>query len=119
MGAVTLYEVSIATFAKGLNTLIAILQKAQECAKENGKDADVYASAALCEDMKPLVFQILVASNTVKKSIWRLTGVEIESWPDDETTMDQLVTRVQRTLDLVESVTEESIAGRDDVVVEL
>lgn len=119
MPAVTLYEVSITTFCKGLTTLKHVLEKAVEHATAQGLDPNDYVKATLCQDMLPLSFQIQVVSNTAKKSIWRLTGTDIESWADDETTMDQLIARVQRTLDLVKTVDVAAIAGKEDIMVEL
>lgn len=119
MTAVTLYEVSIVSFAKGLKTLKLILEKAAESAKDKGTDPDAFVNATLADDMRGLAFQVQVASNTVKKSIWRLTGTEVESWPDDEATLAQLVTRTQRTIDLLDTVTAASIEGIDDTIVEL
>ncbi|EPE02595.1 helix-turn-helix- domain containing protein type [Ophiostoma piceae UAMH 11346] len=119
MPAVTLYEVSIVSFAKGLKTLKLVLEKAAESAKDKGTDPDAFVNATLAEDMRGLAFQVQVASNTVKKSIWRLTGTEVESWPDNETTLAQLIARTQRTVDLLDTVTAESIEGIDDTIVEL
>jgi uncharacterized protein len=119
MAPVTLYEVSITTFAKGLQTLKHILEKAAEHATAQGLGADAYVNASLCEDMRGLAFQVQVVSNTAKKSVWRLTGNDVESWTDDETTMAQLIARTQRTLDLVQAVEESAIAGKDDTMVEL
>ncbi|CAK7210199.1 hypothetical protein SBRCBS47491_000696 [Sporothrix bragantina] len=119
MPAITLYEVSITTFDKGLTTLKHILEKAGEHAKAQGLDPNAYVNASLCEDMKGLAFQVQVASNTVKKAVWRLTGTEVESWADDETTLEQLVARTQRTIDLVRAVDESTITGKDDNIVEL
>ena len=119
MPAITLYEVSIGTFIKGLKTLTAVLEKAATHAKDKGEDPDAYVTAALCEDMRPLSFQVQVVSNTIKKSVWRLTGNEVESWADDETTLAQLITRTQRTLELLQGISEASITGKDDNMVEL
>ncbi|CAK7275060.1 hypothetical protein SEPCBS57363_006484 [Sporothrix epigloea] len=119
MPAVTLYEVSITTFDKGLTTLKHILEKAKEYATTQGTDPNTYVNASLCDDMKGLAFQVQVASNTVKKSVWRLTGTDVESWADDETTLEQLIERTQRTIDLVQTVDEALITGKDDNIVEL
>jgi len=119
MAGLTLYEVSVPTFSKGLTTLLAVLAKAEEYAKEKGIKADDFVTASLSEDMKPLSFQVQVVSNTVKKSIWRLTGDETESWDDNETTMAQLKTRVQKTLDLLKTVDAKKIDGKEDNPVEL
>ncbi len=113
---ITLYDASIPTFRKGLNTLLHILEKAEEHAKQTGIKADDYVTAALCEDMKPLSFQVQVVSNTVKKSIWRVTGDEIESWEDNESTMAQLTARVKKTLDLLKNVSAEKLIAEDTAV---
>lgn len=119
MAPVTLYEVSITTFAKGLTALKHILEKASEHASSQGLGADAYVNASLCEDMRGLAFQVQLVSNTTKKCVWRLTGTDVESWADDETTLAQLIARTQRTLDLVQAVDEASISGKDDNIVEL
>ncbi len=115
----TLSEVSLPVFTKGLNTLTHILTKAEEFAKEKGENADAYVTASLAPDMKPLSFQIQVCSNTIKKSIWRLTGEEAESWNDDESTIEQLKARIQKTLDLLNKADPKSVDGKEDEVVEL
>jgi len=119
MPGLALYDVSVGTFTKALNVLLNILNKAEAYAQEKGVDVDSYAATALCEDMKPLSFQIQVASNTVKKSLWRLTGDEGESWDDNETTIEQLKARVQKTLDLTKTVDADKINGKEDNNVEL
>ncbi len=119
MPGLTLYEVSIPTFTKGLEALTHILDKAEEYAKEKGVGVDSYVAAALCPDMKPLSFQVQVASNTVKKSVWRLTGVETESWDDNESTMAELKARIDRTLKLLKEVEPKTLEGKEDNPVEL
>ncbi len=116
---ISLYELTVPTFTRGLTTMLNIIDKAVEHAKAEGVNPDEYASAALCGDMKPFSFQVQVASNTVKKSVWRVTGDEVDSWPDDETTMAQLRARVQKTLDLLKAVDAAKIDGKEDTVVEL
>jgi uncharacterized protein len=51
--------------------------------------------------------------------VWRLTGEEIESWEDNEATMEQLKARVQKTLDLLKSVDAKKIDGKEESMVEL
>jgi len=67
MSGLSLYEVSAGTFTKGLTALLNILNKAEAYAKEKGVDAESYVATALCEDMKPLSFQVQVGS-----SYWKL-----------------------------------------------
>ncbi|CAK7241901.1 MAG: hypothetical protein STHCBS139747_003374 [Sporothrix thermara] len=115
---ITLYEVSIGTFKKALSVLKHILEKSVEHATAQGVDPNDYVQARLCEDMLPLSFQVQTASNIIKKSLWRVYGDEVpiwaESWADDETTMEQLIARVQRTLDALEVVDKASLNSREE-----
>ena len=119
MSALSLYYLSIPTFTSGIKTLQAVLKKAEEHAASKSVAADSYVTSALHPDMKPLSFQIQVVSNTAKKAVWRLTGEDIESWADDESTMAQLQARLQRTLDLLATVKPEQVNGKENTLVEL
>ncbi|EFX03387.1 helix-turn-helix-domain containing protein type [Grosmannia clavigera kw1407] len=119
MPAITLYDISITTFLKSLKTLNHILEKAESHAKGCGKDPDAYATVALTVDMKPLSFQVQVVSNTIKKSVWRLTGIDPGNWPDDESTIMGLKARVKKTAELLQKIDPKSLEGKDDTMVEL
>ena len=67
---ISLYEVSVTTYTKGLTTLLNILNKAESYAKEKGVDADSYVATSLCEDMKPLSFQVQVCSGCIRTLGW-------------------------------------------------
>jgi hypothetical protein len=120
MPGLTLYEASVPVFIKGLKTLDAILTKAEAHTAEAGvANADAFAGEKLIEGMFPLSFQVQVASNTVKKFVWRVTGVEGEVWEDNETTMAELHARVKKTLDLLATVEAAEVNGKEDKIVEL
>lgn len=57
------YNYTIATLTRGLNTLSTLLKKAEEYAKEKNIPLDELLTARLVEDMKPLSFQIVTATN--------------------------------------------------------
>ena len=82
MSNITLSEVVLTTYSKGLDTLTHILKAAQEHAKANGIDADAtYPNARLIDDMLPLSFQVQTATRTVLKVINRLQGSGPRLWP--------------------------------------
>lgn len=73
--ALTLSEVFIPTFTKGLTTLSHILTVAQEHAKAHNLDADAeYPGARLIDDMRPLSFQVQVCATTARRTVLVLEG---------------------------------------------
>lgn len=116
---VPLYNIAIPTFKRALTTLSHILSKAE--ASLAATDSEGLPAKRLCDDMLPLTFQVQSASNTAKKSVWRLTGGKLaaESWPDEEKTMAELQARIAKTIELLDSVPEADINDNEDINVEL
>ncbi len=111
MATVSLYDASIGVATHALLTLLDLVKTAQA-----HEDASSIAALRLAPDMLPFSFQIQTVSNTSKKVVERLTGRELDVWADDETTLDQLVARIEKTLDLLKSVTKEEVDGQWDAV---
>ncbi|KAK3388785.1 hypothetical protein B0T20DRAFT_511407 [Sordaria brevicollis] len=105
----SLYDISIPTFLRGLHTLKHILVTATKHAQVTDISLKEMPSWSLTEDMKPLTFQVQVASNTGKKFIDRLTGTEGPVFKDDETTIEQLIERCQHTIDMLNKVDRNTI----------
>lgn len=120
MSSISLSEVVIPTFAKGLKTLDHIINRAEQHAKENGLDPNLeYPDTRLVEDMRPFTFQVQNATTTVRKTLSRLTGQEIEAWKDDERSIADLHRRISLALSLLESADTKQIDDRADDQVEL
>jgi hypothetical protein len=114
MSDLNIYDVSVGTYIGGLTVLVNILKKAAL-----QPDADTLPSARLIDDMKPLSFQVQSVSNTVSRSLTRLMETKVESWEDNETTMEQLIERAEKTLALLESIDPETLEGKEKTTVEL
>ena len=65
---------------------------------------NVLVSARLAPDMFPFVKQIQLTSDFAKNSMARLAGIDPPKFEDSETTMDELVARVKKTLDYIGTV---------------
>jgi uncharacterized protein len=117
--AVNLYDFTVPIFIRVLTNLDACLKKGEEWAKEKGISADELCEARLIEDMRPLAFQIQVASNTAKNTVVRVAGTTAVPMEDDETTMAQLHERIQKTLDVLKDVKREEFEGKHDVTVHI
>ena len=64
--------------------------------------------------MNPFKFQIQSATDNAKFAVSRLTATTPPSWPDTETTFDELKARVQKALDYLKGFSEADLAGGDD-----
>jgi len=80
---------------KQLGQLEAWLQTAQSFATSKGFDANVLAGVRLAPDQFALARQVQIACDTAKFGFARLAGREAPSHADTETTLDELIARIQ------------------------
>jgi len=109
--AFTLYDGTIATAKAALTTLSHIIDEAQR-----QPNSETFPQARLCEDMKPLVFQVHTATNLAAKMVARLSGQEPQDLNDNLVSYDDMRVRITEVLnalasadkDLVNKLGEES-----------
>ncbi|QWT19993.1 DUF1993 domain-containing protein [Bacillus sp. NP157] len=101
--SISLHEASAAAYVRGFRVLSELLAKA----KDHGGDALV--EARLAPDMFNLAGQVQRASDTAKFAIARVAEVEGPSFKDEETTIEQLLKRIDDTVKWIESVPAEAI----------
>src|SRR5258708_37000753 len=94
--SVSLYEISIPTYRRGLQNLSSFLDKAEAHARTNGADLATYAEARLAPDMYPFPRQGQLASDAAKGGAARLAGIEAPAMPDTETSFPQLRERIAK-----------------------
>lgn len=118
--ASSFYDTHFTMLVGMLESLDAILTKAEAHAKENNIDFNAeYAPARLFEDMRPLTFQVQTMSNTIKGFVQRVLGVELGAWDDDETTFEQLFARIKKTRELLTNdLKPEDVNGKENLEVE-
>lgn len=109
----TIYDASIAPMTRTLTNLSKILDKAVAQAKVEDKPLAELIEARLAPDMRPFPFQIQSASDAAKGCAARLAGIEAPSMPDTETTFAELHARIAKTLDFLNSVKPEQLAGAE------
>jgi len=110
----SMHSASAPVFVRMLGNLLAWLDKAQAHAEMRKFDANNFVGLRLAPDMLPFARQIQIASDTAKGCMARLAGVEIPKWEDNETTLAELRTRVQRTIDYVNGFSAAQIDGSDE-----
>ncbi|MEI6728597.1 MAG: DUF1993 domain-containing protein [bacterium] len=110
-----IYYFTALTVQKSLRSTIKILQEAQKWSLTSGKTEAELLEARLAPDMFPLKKQIQMISDNAKGMTSRFTESENPSYEDTETTFDDLIARLQKTLDYVGSFVEADFANSDSV----
>jgi len=101
---ISMHAMSHAVFKKALTQLLHVMEKGIANAKARNFDPDVFVTQRLAPDMLPFSKQIQLTSDFAKNSMARLAGIDPPKFADDETTIDELVARVKRTLEYIDTV---------------
>jgi uncharacterized protein len=109
-----MYQASIPVFSHQLAALGKILAKAEAHAEARKFDQKALIQARLFPDMLPLPAQIQIASDAAKGAAARLAGVDVPSWEDNETTLQQLAERCAKTEKYLASFKPEQIDGTEE-----
>jgi hypothetical protein len=110
---ISMFGMSVGVFTPALKQLQSILEKAVVHAKARNYDPDVLASARLAPDMFPLARQVQLTCDFAKNSVARLAGLDPPRFEDTETTMAQLIERVARTLEYLQTVPTTALDGSE------
>jgi hypothetical protein len=117
--ALSMYQVTVPVFVRGLKVLADLLKKAEAHVEQRGAVPDALISARLADDMLPLSAQVQRASDTSKMSVERLSGVPAPKFEDNETSFDQLQERIANTIAYLESVTAAQLEGSEARTIKL
>ena len=111
---ISMHQASVPVFARALNNLAAILEKAAAHAEAKKIDPAVLINFRLYPDMLPLSKQVQIASDSAKGGVARLAGGEPPKYDDNEASFPELVARLRKTVTYLESVKPEQIDGSED-----
>ncbi len=89
-----------------LRALVSLLETIEKQAGEKNISIETILSARLAPDMLPLSKQIQIVSDNAKGIASRLAHQEAPKMEDTETTLEELVTRLTRTIVYLETFTE-------------
>ncbi|MEZ5457988.1 MAG: DUF1993 domain-containing protein [Steroidobacteraceae bacterium] len=105
------YQMSVELFVNMLTNLRSILVKAAANAEARKLEPEVLERARLAPDMFALSRQVLLAADFAKNSAARLAGVEPPRFDDTEVKFADLITRVDKTLDYLKTLTSAQFDG--------
>ena len=110
---ISMYAMTHDVFKKSLTQLLVVMEKGVANAKARNFDPNILAGSRLAPDMFAFARQIQLTSDFAKNSMARLAGVEAPKFEDSETTMDELVARVKKTLDYIDTISASALEGSE------
>jgi len=108
-----MYTMSVPVFKQLLNSLSAILTKAEVLTTEKKFEPTVLLDARVFPDMLPLIRQVQIATDFAKSLSARLAGVDVPAYDDNEQSFTKLQGRIGKTLSFIESLTPEQFEGSE------
>lgn len=113
------YDASVAVFVHFLNSLSAILKKAEANCAARKIDPAVMLGLRLSPDMFALTRQVQIVTDTAKGAGARLAGIAVPSYPDEEKSFEELHARIAKTIDFLKSLKKEQFEGADSRAISL
>ena len=111
--SLSMYQASMPVAAHALHSLAAVLAKGKAHIEANKLDEAHFVNYRLFPNMLPFAAQVRIACDMVKGAGARLAGIDPPKFADEEKTFDELIARVQKTLDFIGSLTAAQIDGSE------
>ena len=111
--SISMSSASLPVFHTMLTNLSHLLAKAQTHAETKKFDPVVLTQYRLAPDMLPFTRQVLIACDASKLCVARLSGLEAPKFDDTETTLLELMARIQKTLDWIKTVPASALDGSE------
>ena len=109
----TMYDLTIPPLKRTLTNLSQLLKKGEAYAKAKDVDPSILVESRLYIDMYPLKRQIQIATDMSKGAAARLAGIEIPVYEDNETTFEDLLARIEKTIAFLDGVTPQQLEGSE------
>lgn len=115
----SMHQVAIPPVIHSLGNLVHILRVAAEHATSRTIDEQILLNSRLFPDMFPLIRQVQIASDIARRGMCRLAGIEPASVEDNETSFQELIARLEATIDGLRGVGEHQLEGSESLPIEL
>lgn len=111
---ISLYAASLPLFKQMLNSMDAVLSKAEEHAVARKIDPDALLQARLFPDMFPLLRQVQVATDFARGVSARLAGVDVPVFEDNQHTFADLHQLISKSLAFIDTIKPEQVDGQEN-----
>jgi hypothetical protein len=119
MPKLTMRALSVETFVPMLGTLTHLFEKAEEAGRGGKVDLASLGGARLAPDMYPFSMQVQLACYHATTGLARLRGEEPPPPPKGDATFAELKRLVAQTVRELEAVSDATLEGTEDRVVEM
>jgi hypothetical protein len=116
---ITMHAMSVDIFVPVLTHLSTLLDKGLAHASAKKFEPSVLVNARLAPDMFPLSRQIQIACDAAKNGSARLAGQEAPRFEDKESTLEELRSRIARTIDYLKTLSASAFEGGEDRVIKI
>jgi hypothetical protein len=110
---ISLHAASVPVFSQMLNSLSAILHKAEAHAAEKNIEPTVFLQARLSPDMFPLLRQVQIAADFARGVSARLAGLEVPKVEDSQQSFADCQALIAFSLDFIQAIAPEQINGQE------
>ncbi len=114
----SMYQVSVPVFHQLLESLTAVLDKAEAHCDASGTDAAELLALRLAPDMFTLTQQVQRACIHASGAAARLAGVDVPEEADNEESFDDLRARITRTRGFLDGITAEQLDAGETKTIE-
>jgi hypothetical protein len=111
--AISMYQASVPVFVRMLGNLKSILGKGAAFAQTKKIEESVLLDSRLYPDMLPFVKQIHIATDFARGTAARLAGNAPPVFEDNEKTFPELMARIDRTVDYLNTIKADQIDGSE------
>ena len=109
--SLSLHYLAVPVLTRALINLKHVLEKGRAHAQEHKLDESVLINFRLYPDMFPLSRQVQIATDQARGGAARLSGAEPPSFEDNEKTFDELIARIERTVEYMRDLDERAFEG--------
>ena len=108
---ISLSSASLPVFIKYLGNLRHLLTLAQADVQARGYDEQALVQYRLAPDMLPFKTQICIACDAAKLCVARVAELEAPKFENTENTLEELITRIDRTVSWLQGVSPTALDG--------
>ena len=111
--AISMYQISLPIFVRQLNGLAGCMKKAQTLYAEKKYDESTLISYRFYPDMFSFAKQVQMATDHARNCAALLAGLEAPKYEDNETSLAQLIARVEKTIAYLNTVKPAQVDGSE------
>ena len=111
--AISMYQISLPIFVRQLNGLAGCMKKVQAVYAEKKYDESALLSCRFYPDMFSFAKQVQIATDHARNCAALLAGLEAPKYEDNETSLAQLIARVEKTIAYLKTIKPEQVDGAE------